>query len=60
MRNTQLVHKKLERVDSALLNLQRMVRMGESKEEFQKQLEEVKEIVEEITYMVEEQPNWFH
>jgi hypothetical protein len=57
MRNKQLVHKKLERVDSALLNLQRMVRMGESKEEFQKQLEEVKEIVEEITYMVEEQPN---
>jgi len=55
MRNKQLVHKKLERVDSALLNLQRMVRMGESKEEFQKQLEEVKEIVEEITYMVEEQ-----
>ena len=36
MRNKQLVHKKLERVDSALLNLQRMVRMGESKEEFQK------------------------
>ena len=57
MRNKQLEHKKLERVDSALLNLQRMVRMGESKEEFQKQLEEVKEIVEEITYMVEEQPN---
>tara|TARA_B110000503_G_scaffold90291_1_gene136561 strand:+ start:121 stop:294 length:174 start_codon:yes stop_codon:yes gene_type:complete len=55
MRNKQLVHKKLERVDSALLNLQRMVRMGESKEEFQKQLEEVKEIVEEITYMIEEQ-----
>jgi K+-sensing histidine kinase KdpD len=55
MRNKQLVHKKLERVDSALLNLQRMVRMGESKAEFQKQLEEVKEIVEEITYMIEEQ-----
>jgi|FLOH01.1.fsa_nt_gi K+-sensing histidine kinase KdpD len=55
MRNKQLVHKKLERVDSALLNLQRMVRMGESKSEFQHQLEEVKEIVEEITYMIEEQ-----
>ena len=57
MRNKQLVHKKLEKINSGLLNLQRMVRMGESKEEFQKQLEEVKEIVEEITYMVEEQPN---
>tara|TARA_B110000305_G_C19044713_1_gene449860 strand:- start:363 stop:536 length:174 start_codon:yes stop_codon:yes gene_type:complete len=55
MRNKQLVHKKLERVNSALLNLQRMVRMGESREEFQKQLEEAKDIVEEITYMVEEQ-----
>ena len=55
MRNKQLVHKKLEKVDSALLNLQRMVRMGESREEFQKQLEEAKDTVEELTYLIEEQ-----
>tara|TARA_B110000503_G_scaffold82541_1_gene125924 strand:- start:375 stop:548 length:174 start_codon:yes stop_codon:yes gene_type:complete len=55
MRNKQLVHKKLEKLDSTLLNLQRMVRMGESQGEFQKQLEVAKDIVEEITYMVEEQ-----
>ena len=57
MRNKQLVHKKLEKLDSTLLNLQRMVRMGESKEQFQKHLEEIKETVDEVTYMVEEQPN---
>jgi hypothetical protein len=55
MRNKQLVHKKLEKLDSTLLNLQRMVRMGESQGEFQKQLEVAKETVEEITYMIEEQ-----
>jgi hypothetical protein len=57
MRNKQLVHKKLEKINSGLLNLQRMVRMGESKEQFQKHLEEIKETVDEVTYMVEEQPN---
>ena len=55
MRNKQLVHKKLEKLDSTLLNLQRMVRMGGSQGEFQKQLEVAKETVEEITYMIEEQ-----
>ena len=55
MRNKQLVHKKLEKISSSLLNLQRMVRMGENKDAFQKQLEEAKETVEEVSYIIEQQ-----
>jgi|TARA_B110000037_G_C17019509_1_gene464685 hypothetical protein len=55
MRNKQLVHKKLEKINSSLLNIGRMVRMGESKEVFQKAIESTKETVEEVAYMVEQE-----
>ena len=55
MRNKQLVHKKLEKINSSLLNIGRMVRMGESKEVFQEAIESTKETVEEVAYMVEQE-----
>ena len=55
MRNKNLAHQKLENLDSSMINLQRMVKMGESKGNFIKAIEKSKDIIEELQDIVEQQ-----
>ena len=57
MRNKNLAHQKLEKLDSSMINLQRMVKMGESKGEFIQAIENSKQTIAELQDLVEQQQN---
>jgi hypothetical protein len=57
MRNKNLAHQKLEKLDSSMINLQRMVKMGESKGEFIQAIENAKQTIAELQDLVEQQQN---
>lgn len=55
MRNKNLALKKLENLDSTLINLQRIVKMGESKETFFKAVEKGQQTISELQDLIEQQ-----
>ncbi len=55
MRNKNLAHQKLENLDSSMINLQRMVKMGESKGNFIQAIEKSKQTIAELQDIVEQQ-----
>ncbi len=55
MRNKNLAHQKLENLDSSMINLQRMVKMGESKGSFIQAIEKSKQTIAELQDIVEQQ-----
>jgi len=57
MRNKNLAHQKLEKLDSSMINLQRMVKMGESKGGFIQAIENAKQTIAELQDLVEQQQN---
>jgi hypothetical protein len=55
MRNKNLALKKLENLDSTLTNLQRIAKMGESKEVFFKAVEKGQQTISELQDLIEQQ-----
>ena len=57
MRNKNLAHQKLEKLDSSMINLQRMIKMRESKGEFNQAIENAKQTIAELQDLIEQQQN---
>jgi hypothetical protein len=55
MRNKNLVHKKLENLDSTLNSLQGIVKRGESREVFFTTIQKGQEIISELQDLIEQQ-----
>jgi len=55
MRNKNLVHKKLENLDSTLNSLQGIVKRGESREVFFTTIQRGQEIISELQDLIEQQ-----
>jgi hypothetical protein len=56
MRNRQLMHKKVEFLESTLINLLRIIKTNEPKEVYIQNIEKGLEVIDDIRSMVEAEP----
>jgi hypothetical protein len=56
MRNRQLMHKKIEYLESTLINLLRIINTQESKEVYIQNINKGLEVIDDIRSMVEAEP----
>jgi hypothetical protein len=56
MRNRNLMQKKIETIESILINLQRIVNTQEPVEVYRKNIEKGLEIIEDVRSMIEAEP----
>jgi hypothetical protein len=56
MRNRQLMQKRIEYLESSLINLQRMVKVGSPIKDFITEIEKDLNLIEDIKSMIESEP----